>query len=107
MHRLEKQRPGAAAPLRPRHRPSVISVHQRDAAAGERVGGEPAQQADALAAEVEPVRIRLRAAEMEHTADGGIAVRESAGKPNRQHLMTGERRHVQPAVDRQRIGIGR
>ena len=75
--------------------------------AGEGVGREPPEQTDALAAKVERDRVRLRAAEMERSANGRIAARESAGKPNGQHLMTGKGRDVQTTIDRERIGIGR
>jgi hypothetical protein len=58
--------------LGPRERPAVFRVDERDAAAGERVRLEAAQQADRVGVEVEDAVRRRRTAEKEQPARGAI-----------------------------------
>src|SRR5258705_10396809 len=50
---VQEDRPGADAALRPRQRPAVLSVQERDVTAGERVLAEAAQEAERAGAEVD------------------------------------------------------
>src|SRR5262245_56807709 len=55
MDRMEKQRPGALAPLGPCNRESVVGVQHRDVCAAERLRWETSQQADRFSTEIQYV----------------------------------------------------
>ena len=69
-----------------------------DAASGERVGGEAAEQAHRAAPEIEGVEVGRGATEVKRSLEGWVAARGAARKPEGKDVMGGDYRKLYDLV---------